>query len=391
MAPHTWSHLGDTVSDTTHHMYYRGQRIKEAYYRGECIWREEDSELIISFIADYTRITSGTIPTVGAEIIGENLSYSLNGGPHVPFNSGFFHFTSPIIQDVFKGNLVTISFYGKNVTLFRFAAVVNGVIGYNSTENRTITEILTPFGKNCEKITSFAYLFRGCTSLKKLPKHLFANTPDVTDFTQAFRHCTSLESIPDDLFEGTHNVRIFRECFDYCIRLKAIPDDLFGCTSKVTDLYLCFQSCRSLKTLPENLFRSMTDITEFRSVFVGCEALKDIPTNLFANNFNVVSFAGCFKYTYSLEHIPESLFEHNSKATNFNECFRECRILDRIPERLFDNVSSIEYISSCFNGCASLEGDVPRLWERFQTSKHFNCFRGCTKTANYSEIPSDWK
>ena len=40
MAPHIWSHLGDTVSDATHHMCYRGQRIKEAYYRGECIWRE---------------------------------------------------------------------------------------------------------------------------------------------------------------------------------------------------------------------------------------------------------------------------------------------------------------------------------------------------------------
>lgn len=38
MAPHTWSHLGDTVSDATHHMYYRGQRIREAYYRGEKIW-----------------------------------------------------------------------------------------------------------------------------------------------------------------------------------------------------------------------------------------------------------------------------------------------------------------------------------------------------------------
>ena len=43
MAPHTWSYLGDTVSDATHHMYYRGQRIKEAYYRGEKIWGEEDA------------------------------------------------------------------------------------------------------------------------------------------------------------------------------------------------------------------------------------------------------------------------------------------------------------------------------------------------------------
>lgn len=42
MAPYTWSYLGDTVSDATHHMYYRGQRIKEAYYRGEKIWGEPE-------------------------------------------------------------------------------------------------------------------------------------------------------------------------------------------------------------------------------------------------------------------------------------------------------------------------------------------------------------
>lgn len=49
MAPHTWSHLGDTVSDATHHMYYRGQRIKEAYYRGECIWRENSQPPLIKY------------------------------------------------------------------------------------------------------------------------------------------------------------------------------------------------------------------------------------------------------------------------------------------------------------------------------------------------------
>ena len=41
MTGHTWSHLGDTVSDATCRMYYRGQRIREAYYRGEKIWGED--------------------------------------------------------------------------------------------------------------------------------------------------------------------------------------------------------------------------------------------------------------------------------------------------------------------------------------------------------------
>ena len=41
--PHTWKlPYGDIVSDKTHAMYYRGQKIKEAYYRGECVWRKEE-------------------------------------------------------------------------------------------------------------------------------------------------------------------------------------------------------------------------------------------------------------------------------------------------------------------------------------------------------------
>lgn len=38
---HIWYHLGERVSDATHEMYYRGQRIREAYYRGELIWGDE--------------------------------------------------------------------------------------------------------------------------------------------------------------------------------------------------------------------------------------------------------------------------------------------------------------------------------------------------------------
>lgn len=58
MAPHTWSHLGNTVSDATHHMYYRGQRIKEAYYRGECIWRENRPDNVCFWDWDGTLLAS---------------------------------------------------------------------------------------------------------------------------------------------------------------------------------------------------------------------------------------------------------------------------------------------------------------------------------------------
>lgn len=44
MPPHTWSWLGETVSDSTHRMFYRGEEIKEAYYRGEKVWGDDDGD-----------------------------------------------------------------------------------------------------------------------------------------------------------------------------------------------------------------------------------------------------------------------------------------------------------------------------------------------------------
>lgn len=45
MAPHTWSWLGETVSDLTYRMYYRGKEIREAYYRGEKIWGDDSDDV----------------------------------------------------------------------------------------------------------------------------------------------------------------------------------------------------------------------------------------------------------------------------------------------------------------------------------------------------------
>ena len=38
MPPHTWIFDGERVSDSTCKMYYRGQKIKEAWYRGKKVW-----------------------------------------------------------------------------------------------------------------------------------------------------------------------------------------------------------------------------------------------------------------------------------------------------------------------------------------------------------------
>ena len=75
--PHTWKlPYGDIVSDKTHAMYYRGQRIKEAYYRGEKIWQESIYHRVISFLM--TSVSSAT--RFIFRLVGGNVKYSIDGG-----------------------------------------------------------------------------------------------------------------------------------------------------------------------------------------------------------------------------------------------------------------------------------------------------------------------
>lgn len=72
MAPHMWSHLGDTVSDNKYHMYYHGQRIKEAYYRGEKIWAVDDFlDILLDKVPDKLHYSpEEEIDYSGARILG---------------------------------------------------------------------------------------------------------------------------------------------------------------------------------------------------------------------------------------------------------------------------------------------------------------------------------
>lgn len=52
MPGNTWYKLGGRANDVTGDLYYRGQRIREAYYRGEQIWGEEFLGILLARLPD---------------------------------------------------------------------------------------------------------------------------------------------------------------------------------------------------------------------------------------------------------------------------------------------------------------------------------------------------
>lgn len=67
----TWSHLGEIFSNDKYHMYYRGERIKKAYYRGELIWGEIFLRILLDRLPDKLHYSPNEeIDYAGVRILG---------------------------------------------------------------------------------------------------------------------------------------------------------------------------------------------------------------------------------------------------------------------------------------------------------------------------------
>lgn len=127
-------------------------------------------------------------------------------------------------------------------------------------------------------------------------------------------------------------------------------------------------------------------------------------TEVDAGVFRYTSCLRIFDYAFdccaNLTTIPEGLFRFTGQCHySFYATFADCTGLTSIPSGLFS--SAINWKSTdtfyAFGGCTNLTGETPRvggkkLWElsaRFIYGRE--CFRDCTKLADYNEIPDAWK
>ena len=372
MAPHTWSHLGDTVSDATHHMYYRGQRIKEAYYRGEKIWGEGDTGgLIISL-----RVRGD----FNVKIKGENLSYSINDGKRI--------FTkSSIIRIAHSSEEYTVNYYATSATFF---ALNEHNPDWDVTP-QNLLQILTPFGEVCSNIKDFSYCFADCESLTAIPSDLFFNTPKVTTFMTCFYQCYSIASIPSGLFDNTPNVELFDGCFQRCRSIVSMPSGLFSNNLKLRSASGCFDECALLTAIPSGLFSDKPQLFDVAGCFNGCKKITSIPSDLFSNTPNLRYMDTCFANCSKISSIPSNLFDDTPNIRGFRMCFYGCLGLTSIPTGLFDNIQNATDFSACFFYCYNLRGNAPELWNKYPSADGTRCFYMCSRLSNYSNIPSAWK
>ena len=197
-------------------------------------------------------------------------------------------------------------------------------------------------------LTSTAYMFYGCSSLKTIDLSSF-KANNVINMSGMFNRCSSLESIDLSKF-NTNNVTDMSYMFYHCFSLKSIDLSSLN-TFNVINMNCMFYNCFSLKSIDLSKFNA-NNATDMRYMFYNCSSLKSIDLSSFNEN-NITNLCSMFNRCSSLESIDLSNFNTNN-VTDMSYMFNECYSLKSINLSSF-NTNNVNDMSYMFNECYSLE------------------------------------
>ena len=128
--------------------------------------------------------------------------------------------------------------------------------------------------------SSFAYMFQGCTSLKRIPNNYLQNSSKLYDncYSHMFDGCTGLTTLPSGLLPAT---TLASSCYQYmfygCTGLTTLPSGLLPATKLELSCYdSMFYGCTSLTTIP-NLPATTLASSCYQYMFNGCTGLVETP------------------------------------------------------------------------------------------------------------------
>ena len=128
--------------------------------------------------------------------------------------------------------------------------------------------------------SSFAYMFQGCTSLKRIPNNYLQNSSKLYDncYSHMFDGCTGLTTLPSGLLPATTLASsCYNSMFYGCTSLTTIPN--LPATTLASSCYqYMFNGCTGLVETPGGwILKAQTTATySCYAMFYGCSKLQKI-------------------------------------------------------------------------------------------------------------------
>lgn len=314
------------------------------------------------FMYSYTGITSVTGNLLGTKIEDANNMFTgCSSLTTLPSDYTTIFGNNPNLTDV------SSLFYGcsKLVNVGQLPVDGNSNIGYTWNETKAKNQIL---GK-CPNVVDASYIFSD-TGITEIPIAAFYNNPNLTDISGAFYSCTSMNA---NLLEGEGiAIGIYRHLLSKNTKLTSISS-LFS-----NDTALHYIDYETGEPNEHNMYYNLTELKTIANLYDGCTALE---TTAFGLSFPT----------------------NSKKITNINGICRGMTQLRQLPEWASSNLRNyypvLETTESAFSGCTALGYIIPQNGLPYVNAAKAlssyksgtECFKDCTKLADYSSIPSDWK
>ena len=241
----------------------------------------------------------------------------------------------------------------------------------NQRDSITTVAFDSSFAK-CTSLTSTAFWFWDCSSLKTITDIKNLKTDNVTDMSGMFYKCWRLTSLDVSGFK-TDNVTEMNSMFGECSSLTSL--DLRGFKiDKVTDVCDMFRRCSSLKNLDVSGFKT-DEVTNMSGMFDGCSSLTSLDVSRFKTD-NVTDMSGLFGGCSSLTSLDVSGFKTDN-VTAMSSMFYGCSSLTSLNVSGFktDNVTDI---SSMFHDCSSLTSLDLSGFKTDNVTNMYGLFKGCS-------------
>lgn len=232
-------------------------------------------------------------------------------------------------------------------------------------------------------ISSYEYMFSGCSSLKTPPTSVYASYLEGTSphysCRYMFKDCTSLISAPK-LPSGVHGWSQYASMFENCTSLRDAPElpskSFHSGTYSWDDCYYkMFKNCKALEKAPELPATVLSDSC-YSSMFEGCSSLISVP-ELPATELKVGCYSSMFKNCTSLENGPTSIPASVAPKSCCSSMFEGCTSLKTAP-----SLSAVSLTENCymnlFKGCTALSSAPELLATIIPTNSCSGMFMNCS-------------
>ena len=273
-----------------------------------------------------------------------------------------FNMNNNCLIDVFinkeKVNIIKSNnkwgFFFKQEGKYLFEIVFNDIITnmegfFNECSNIIALDLSN---LNNPTIANIIFMFNKCYNLKQIKGMNKIITDRITDLNSIFQGCQELENL-DLSYCTTINVTNMAFMFNGCSKLKRIIGLDKFITNKVHDMKLMFSQCKELESIDLSNFDT-SNVTDISGMFNGCNKLKKIfGMNNFKTN-NVINMKGLFQACHEIESITLSNF-CTYNVTDMSFMFNECYKLKKIEGINKFDTCKVYDMKAMFCKCKELE------------------------------------